>query len=1097
MREPSHGGRIDEDRGPLGRPAGRLPPLALGDLSVSAALAAEALVASQAQILESIASGTALAEVLHALVATIEAQAEGLIGSLLLLEDGVHLRHGAAPHLPETYCRAIDGTSIGPKVGSCGTAAYTGELVIVTDIATDPLWDDFRHLALPHGLRACWSQPVLARSGAVLGTFAMYYREPRAPSPSERRLIEMAAHLASIAIERAQSERVLREREASFRLLFAQSPLPMWVHDLEDLRFLEVNDAAIAQYGYPREELLDMRVTALRTLEDRVPSGDGMPAEALPETGVWRHRRKDGRVIEAKVVAHSLAFRGRRAVLVVAEDVTEPRRHQRHLAVLATLDHRLGSAATAAEAARCIADCARSLWAWGAFRVDLYEGDLLQPILALDGADGVEPQRWPCVLRAPLRAGGRAIGMLTMQGSSHRPYDEDDKRALQDLADRCGGVLDRIAAAESVRRSEERLRVQYAVTRILAECAGLQEAAPALMETLCCAIGWPAGALWLVQRPGGGGDTEAGSLRSVCVFPAAGVHSGFLAVARGTEFARGQGLPGQVWATGQAVCVVDLAREGDALHAAAASSALHSACAFPVPVDGQVVGVMELFGQEARPPDRELCLLMSDVGRQLGLFVARCRAEDAVRDREARFRSVFAGAGAGMAISDASGRFLLANPALGRFLGYSKEEMVGLSVYDFTHADDLAETVRQAQEVRDGRQELVDLEKRYVRKDGSIVWGHATVVCVPEAPGGPSVRFAIIQDITKRKRAEEALRESEQRYGTLFAGTRDAVFMADREGRLVEANPAALALFGYSQEELGHLRMGDLYMGGSAAYSFLRTVAREGEVQDFELKMRRRDGTPMDCLVTAGARRDAAGRVVRYQGIIRDVTAQRQAERGLRDLSAHLLRLQDEERRRLARELHDSTGQDLAALAINLAVALREAEALGPRGRKAVADCQAIADRCARGLRTLSYLLHPPLLDEMGLVAAVRWLAEGFQARSGIHLSLALPEDLGRLGADMETALFRIVQEALTNVHRHSGSARAWVRLVREGQAVRLEIEDDGAPGPAPGRERRAGMGVGIAGMKERARQLGGHLEVSGGPRGTTVRAVFPLAPEA
>jgi PAS domain S-box-containing protein len=1054
-------------------------------------------VASQASILESIASGTALGEVLHSLVATIETQAEGMIGSLLLLEGGVHLRHGAAPNLPESYCRAIDGITIGPRVGSCGTAAHTGEPVIVTDIASDPLWDDFRHLALAHGLRACWSQPVRARSGAVLGTFAMYYRDPRAPSAQERRLIETAAHLASIAIERAQAERALRERETSFRLMFAQSPLPMWVHDLEDLRFLEVNDAAVAQYGYSREELLTMRVTALRTLEDRVPSGGGTAAEALPEAGVWRHRRKDGRVIEAKILAHTFAFRGHRAVLVLAEDVTEPRRHQRHQAVLATLDHRLGAAATAAEAARCIADCARDLWAWGAFRVDLYEGDRLQPILAVDTAQGVEQPRWPWVLSAPLRAGGRPVGTLTMQGGSHRPYDEDDKRALQDLADRCGGVLDRISAAETVRRSEERLRIQYAVTRILAEGAGLQEAGPVLMETLCCALGWPAGALWLVQRPGG---EEVGAaeetLRAACVFPAAGAPGQFPAAARVTALARGQGLPGQVWATGEPVCIADLAREGDGLHAAAAASALRSACAFPVPVDGQVVGVMELFGREAGPPDRDLCLLMSDVGRQLGLFVARCRAEDAVRDREARFRSVFASAGAGMAISDASGRFLLVNPALSRFLGYSGEEMVGRSAYDITHPDDRGETVRQAQEMRDGRQDLVDMEKRYVRKDGSVVWGHATVVRVPQASGGGALRFAIIQDITNRKRAEEALRESEQRYRTLFAGTRDAVFMADREGRLVEANPAALALFGYSPEELGHLRMGDLHMGASSAYSFLRTVAREGEVQDFELGMRRRDGTPMDCLVTAGARRDAAGRVVRYQGIIRDVTAQRQAERGLRDLSAHLLRLQDEERRRLARELHDSTGQDLAALAMNLAVALREAEALGPRGRKAVADCQAIADRCARGLRTLSYLLHPPLLDEMGLVAAVRWLAEGFQARSGIHLSLGLPDDLGRLGADMETALFRIVQEALTNVHRHSGSARAWVRLVREEGTVRLEIEDDGARSPAAGRERRAGIGVGIAGMKERARQLGGHLEVSGGPRGTTVRAVFPLAEE-
>jgi len=172
----------------------------------------ETFIAGQNLILEKIASGADLAEVLASLVRLIEAQSGGMLCSILLLdEDGVHLRHGAAPSLPESYIKAIDGLSIGPNAGSCGTALYFGRPVVVTDILTDALWDDYRYLALKHGLRACWSSPILLHTGQVSGTFAMYYRVPRGPTPEEQRLTQTATHIASIAIERQRAEQALRE----------------------------------------------------------------------------------------------------------------------------------------------------------------------------------------------------------------------------------------------------------------------------------------------------------------------------------------------------------------------------------------------------------------------------------------------------------------------------------------------------------------------------------------------------------------------------------------------------------------------------------------------------------------------------------------------------------------------------------------------------------------------------------------------------------------------------------------------------------------------------------------------------------------------
>jgi len=176
---------------------------------------AEVLLAGEKRLLEMIARGDSRALILDALCRLVEELATGSLSSILLLDaDTNRLRHGAAPNLPRPYVDAIDGTVIGPAAGSCGTAAYRAQPVIVCDIATDPLWADYRDLALPHRLRACWSTPILSSEGRVLGTFAVYYREPRSPTPQDQSVIEQITHLASIAIEREQAEEKLRGAQA-------------------------------------------------------------------------------------------------------------------------------------------------------------------------------------------------------------------------------------------------------------------------------------------------------------------------------------------------------------------------------------------------------------------------------------------------------------------------------------------------------------------------------------------------------------------------------------------------------------------------------------------------------------------------------------------------------------------------------------------------------------------------------------------------------------------------------------------------------------------------------------------------------------------
>src|SRR5450432_2645448 len=184
----------------------------------------------QSRVLEMIAANATLPEVLTSLVLLMEGQADGLRCSILLLgRDGKHVRHGAAPNLPEAYVKAVDGAAIGPRNGSCGTAMYRRRPVVVTDVLTDPLWADYRKLAEICGLRACWSTPILSPHGDVLGSFAMYRQEKRGPHPEELRLTQIATHIAGIAIERQRAQETLREREARINLAAESADLAFWV----------------------------------------------------------------------------------------------------------------------------------------------------------------------------------------------------------------------------------------------------------------------------------------------------------------------------------------------------------------------------------------------------------------------------------------------------------------------------------------------------------------------------------------------------------------------------------------------------------------------------------------------------------------------------------------------------------------------------------------------------------------------------------------------------------------------------------------------------------------------------------------------------
>jgi signal transduction histidine kinase len=227
-----------------------------------------------------------------------------------------------------------------------------------------------------------------------------------------------------------------------------------------------------------------------------------------------------------------------------------------------------------------------------------------------------------------------------------------------------------------------------------------------------------------------------------------------------------------------------------------------------------------------------------------------------------------------------------------------------------------------------------------------------------------------------------------------------------------------------------------------------------------------------------------------------EVKVREQAEKGLRQLSINLMTVQDEERRRIARELHDSAGQTLAAMKMTLATLELVSKQRPQESEKLFNDLGALMDAALQEIRTASYLLHPPLLEEAGFASAARWFVEGFSKRSGIQVSFETDMDSDRLPRNVELVLFRVLQESLTNVHRHSGATSAAICFSRQPGAMKLEICDNGRGLPQERlrnfQERQAPSGVGLAGMRERLGEMGGRLEIVSNPHGTSVIAFLP-----
>ena len=476
--------------------------------------------------------------------------------------------------------------------------------------------------------------------------------------------------------------------------------------------------------------------------------------------------------------------------------------------------------------------------------------------------------------------------------------------------------------------------------------------------------------------------------------------------------------------------------------------------------------------------------------------------ERALRESEERYRAAFEQAAVGICEMSFDGRFKRVNPQLCALFGYSCGELLEANFSDITHPEDLPKSMQLVGELAAGKRETFSIDKRYVRKDGRVIWAISTVSLLRDPVGNPQSLMAVVQDVSARKEAEENLRFQAH----MLDSAGEAIVATDAEGVTIYVNRHAELLYGWSKEEaIGRSVVDLLLPPENAERARLQNVMAElraGEHASGEYFLQRRDGSPVRVSISISVVRDEAGTVQAMVGICRDVTEINRAreqlvhsEGRLRGLTARLESSREEERTRIARAVHDELGQLLTGLKMDLRWVEHWLEKsddvrLRPFLDRIVGSTE-LTDAMIKAVQGIAADLRPGILDALGLASALDFEARRFQERTGTPCLVQHPEEMPALSADVTTSLFRIFQECLTNVARHSAATEVEVKLEPDADEIILCVADNGRG--MHDIERVAVESLGLLGITERVKLLGGNVSFSSiEERGTTVVVRLP-----
>jgi PAS domain S-box-containing protein len=496
----------------------------------------------------------------------------------------------------------------------------------------------------------------------------------------------------------------------------------------------------------------------------------------------------------------------------------------------------------------------------------------------------------------------------------------------------------------------------------------------------------------------------------------------------------------------------------------------------------------------------QLCLLQAAID-----ITERKQAEEALRESETRFRAMFEDSGSSMALVDMQGHPVKCNPALQKMLGYTEEELSRMAFTEFTHPDDRELDWGLYGELIAGERDKYEIEKRFIRKDGRIIWGSLVVSLVKDEDGAPKYAVGMVQDITERKAAEEALRRSEENFRKAFeASPAPGGIIRARDRQHLKVNSAFARTLGYTAEEVVGKTAAELgvWPDGREQEEFWQKLPKKKSVQGYETRIYTKSGEMMDVLLYVEAI-ELSGEQYFMASII-DITERKQAEEKLkassvqlRALSESLRKAKEEESIRIARELHDELGAALTSLKWSLTRLdkdyTEEVNSVGNgNARRKIEEMVGLVDATINTVRRISSELRPGVLDDLGLISAIEWHAHQFQANTGILCRFDSQIENVDLSRAQATTVFRIFQEAMTNILRHAQATKVNILIEEEEDEFVLEVSDNGRG--ITESEKLGTRSLGLLGMRERAHSIGGRVEINGASgKGTTLIVRLPL----
>lgn len=814
------------------------------------------LLAAERRILEMISTDAPLTEVLSSICLMIQdLSAEARCSILLLDQDGLHLRHGAAPALPEAYIQAINGSRIGPSAGSCGTAAFLGRQVIVTNIAQDPLWADYRTLALSHGLQACWSTPIVSKAGTVLGTFALYYPTPQQPSEAELRLLEQATHLADIAIERTRAADALRQSVSRFDLAVQGSRDGLWYAErVSDDLFAPQNPMYYSPrmkeiMGVPDNPTSDTLATWLSLVHP-----DDLPRVLQALTKHLEHRSPYD--VEYRIIQHGTGCI--RWIGAKGQAVWDPTGQPIRMAgSFSDITHRKQAEDALRRSKAQLCDIlennpavvytrqAGEGWPHTFITPNIYQ------LLGYTSIDILSrPELWDSLMHPDdlaelmaqylpslLRTGVQTFVTRLRHRDGHYRWVENQARLshLHDgpllMVGTMTDVTERMRAEEALRESEARNRsiLESVLDAVIS------------IDDRGVIIGWNPQAEVLF---GYAAEEVLGLPLDETIIPARYRQAHAHGVNRILQ--SGHGTP------------IKRRFEFSALH--------RNGFEFPVEF---AIASTHINGRHT------FSAFVRDI-------TERTRAETALRESEERYRTLIEFSPSGVFVL-CEGRTVYVNSmAISILSATGPDDILERPPFDFIHPDYHEEVANNLRRVLSGEASVHRAERVYLKMDGTPINVQVEAVRITWN-GKPAVQ-GFFSDITERKRAEEALRHTNSMLQALIETSPLALIGLDQDGtNVTQWNPAAEKIFGWRADEvLGHPLPYVPPNDESRSHAVWEQTARTGVLIGHELRRLRKDGSLIDVALWSTVLKDAHGVATGTFSFIADITDRKRTEEALK-----------------------------------------------------------------------------------------------------------------------------------------------------------------------------------------------------------------------